>query len=104
MTVGYTIPNDWDGDTGVHEVSSVVPLSVRNKAQQIIVARDERGSAQRAIAKHMTAQTEAHIAKRASDKRYLAVVDAFLADKESAFAKLVPARPVNGETRRRRAK
>lgn len=101
MTAGYTLPKDWDDETNVHSVSSVVPLSVRNKAPQIIVAREERDASKQAIAKHMTGQTEAHIAKKASDKRYLAVVDAFLADKESAFSRIVPARPV-AETRRRR--
>lgn len=81
MTAGYYMPKEWDDDESrAHAVSSVVPVSVRNAAQRIIVAREERVSAQSAIAKHMTGQTEAHIAKRASDKRYMATVDAWLSD------------------------
>lgn len=107
MTVGYTMPKDWDDATNVHAVSSVVPLSVRNKAQQLIVAREERAASKQAIAKHMSGLTDAAIAKRARDQRYMAEVNAFFASKEQfpgATTPLPAARVVVADARRRRSR
>jgi hypothetical protein len=82
MTAGYTMPTEWDEDDGTHAVASVVPLSVRNKAQQLIVARDEREASKRGLARTMSATTAVNHAEKAAKARHLETVNEWLASKE----------------------
>jgi hypothetical protein len=55
-----------------------------------------------AITVHNEGTIRVHEAKREAAKAYVAaVVDPFLNDTQSPFAKIVPARVVTGESRRR---
>lgn len=55
-----------------------------------------------AMSKRMEGETRLHDMECRAFDRNVAEINAWLADKTSAFARLVPARLVNGETRRRR--
>lgn len=102
MTAGYTVPKDWDDDeSAAHAVSGIVP---RSAAQRIIVAREERDASRQMLAKHMSGVTRMNDARCRARERHVQSVDEWLKDKESAFAKLVPARPVGGEARSRRGR
>lgn len=100
MSAGYTLPKDWDDESAALTVSSAAPRSFA----QSLGLREERDASKRSLAKQMSESTQLNQSERAHKARHVeSVVDEWLRDKESAFARIVPNRMVTGVESGRRA-